>query len=80
MSSNYQIILEVEPSLLSQGEYIIMVEAIWNKIAETNKEYKSYSIVLQHQSKIDFKRTEVIHPAMESIDKFYEEVYISKAL
>ena len=57
-----------------------MVEAIWNKSAQTNKDYKSYSIVLHHPSKIEFTRTDVIHAAIESIDKFFEEVYITKAL
>lgn len=57
-----------------------MVEAIWNKMALQNKEFKSYSIVLHHQTRIEFKRVKDIHPAVPSIDKFYEEVYITKAL
>ena len=80
MSSNYQIVLEVEPAKLTPGDYVVMVEAIWNKSAQTNKDYKSYSIALHHTSKIEFKRTDVIHPAIQKIDQFYEEVYITKAL
>lgn len=64
VSSNHQIVLEVEPAKLTAGDYVIMVEAIWNKSAQTNKDYKSYSIVLHHANKIDFKRTDVVHPSI----------------
>ena len=55
VSSNYQVILEVETAQLKPGNYIIQVEALWNKLATKNPKYKGYTVVLHSKTKLNIE-------------------------
>lgn len=45
VSSNYQVHLDIEPSKLTAGKYVLIVEALWNKCASNPKsDYQAFCV------------------------------------
>lgn len=59
VSSNYQVILEVEKERLQPGEYCVTVDAIWNKIAKAGSQYRGFTVTLHSNIKIELFGTGV---------------------
>ena len=48
VSSNYQVELEINPELLQQGRYFLIVEALWNEFAsDPNSEFRQFCVKMQ---------------------------------
>ena len=73
VSSNYQVILEVEKERLKPGEYCVTVEAIWNKIAKPGSQYRGFTVTLHSKVKIN------LAAAGAPAKGFLESVLVSKA-
>ena len=73
VSSNYQVILEVEKEKLQPGEYCVTVEAIWNKIAKASSQYRGFTVTLHSKIKIDLVGQGVPEKG------FLESMLVSKA-